>query len=528
MKKIGVLLLAAGMVLGCSGAASAMDFKVKGLWQFAFDYASGGNFMKRTRSGGHVQGAQWNSFRVQRDNFWAGERVNLQLEAVASENLSGTVHLEIGDMAFGNGKVGGAMGADGTLVRVKDAYLDWTAPGTDLKVRMGIQPVALPGMAFSNMVFDTDAAGVSLSYAFNESVSLSALWLRPYNDNWTGEYAGYLDNFDLGALILPISGDGFRVTPWVMAGAYGPNIGRRSDTGGFLNPSNKHDYLPEAINAAGQPGDWLFFRAGTMPAAFSSSRDGSSLFSPTYTTTAWGGLSLEKDFASSWRAALDFVVGSVQSERSYLDRTGWYASGVVEYQTDWGKPGIYGWYYSGDDGNVHNGSERMPTITTANHYFNCISSFGFRGTAGIGGGKGVLGGAPDGLWGAGFRLQDMSLIDKLSHTFRVHYFGGTNSPDMAAYITGRRTTDDGGRPVYRNFTDFNSPVGVYMTTKDTGVEVNFDTRYKIYDNLTAVLELGYIHLWLDKDTWGGYGTYNGNSLSYKDAWKVNAVFLYMF
>ena len=47
-KKLAVLLLAAGMLLGASGSASAIDFKVKGWWWMAFDYAHGGDFMGKT------------------------------------------------------------------------------------------------------------------------------------------------------------------------------------------------------------------------------------------------------------------------------------------------------------------------------------------------------------------------------------------------------------------------------------------------------------------------------------------------
>lgn len=530
MKKLVTLVLAAGLVFGACSGVQAVDFNVKGLWQFGTDYAGGGSFMSKTRAGNNVYGNHWNSFRVGRDNFWMGERINLQLDAVASENLSGTVNLEIGDMAFGNARVGSALGTDGTMVRVKNAYMDWTVPNTQLKLRMGLQSVALPSFAFSNTVFESDVAGIVASYKFNDNVTLSGLWMRPYNDNWAGTSspANYMDNYDLGALLLPMKFEGVRITPWAMGGAFGPNVARRADTNNFFSPQDPRVVSPVNINAGGQPGDGLFMQTGLLPAAFSSSRPSSSVFSPSYTTTGWGGVSFDVNAASPWRFAGDFVYGTVTSDRDYLNRSGWYGTLLGEYKMDWATPGLYGWYYSGDDSDPHNGSERMPTISTANHYFNCMSSFGFRGTAGIGGGKGVLGGAPDGLWGVGARIADMSFVDKLSHTVRFHYFGGTNDPKMASYITGRRSTDSSGRPVYRNFTDFNSPVGVYMTTADTGIEVNFDSKYKLYDNLTLIFELGYIHLMMDDSVWGGYKNMQGNSLSYTDAWKASAVLLYMF
>lgn len=57
-KKLAVLLLAAGMLLGASGSASAIDFKVKGWWWMAFDYAHGGDFMGKTRAGANKTGSR--------------------------------------------------------------------------------------------------------------------------------------------------------------------------------------------------------------------------------------------------------------------------------------------------------------------------------------------------------------------------------------------------------------------------------------------------------------------------------------
>ena len=73
----------------------------------------------------------------------ARQRVRLELEAVASESLSGTVYFEIGDSVWGASNSlyggGGALGADGSIVELKRAYIDWMVPNTDLKLRLGIQ-----------------------------------------------------------------------------------------------------------------------------------------------------------------------------------------------------------------------------------------------------------------------------------------------------------------------------------------------------------------------------------------------------
>ena len=167
------------------------------------------------------------------DGFVAQQRVRLQLDAVASEALSGTVYFEIGDQTWGKAKDGGALGADGNAVEVKNAYIDWAIPQTDAKVRMGIQALALPNtVAGGSAVMDTDVAAVVGSYKFNDNVALTAFWARPFNDNFDGVDTRYntstndkyyLDNMDLFGLMAPLTFDGVNLTPWVMYGVQGKN-----------------------------------------------------------------------------------------------------------------------------------------------------------------------------------------------------------------------------------------------------------------------------------------------------------------
>ena len=46
---------------------------------------------------------------------------------------------------------------------------------------------------------------------------------------------------------------------------------------------------------------------------------------------------------------------------------------------------------------------------------------------------------------------------------------------------------------------FRSPF--YLTEEDAAWEVNFDTTYKIYEDLTLNVALGYIYLDLDNSVW---------------------------
>ena len=238
MKKIATLLLAAGLVFGAATGASAIDFKAKGQWIMSFDYGQNGKF-----TGGNGM----TGFNNKEDEFEASQRVRLQLDAVASESLSGTVFFEIGKQMWGQDDTGGALGADGNnVVKIKNAYIDWMVPQTDLKVRMGIQGIAIPSFTTGSNVFNDDTAGVVASYQFNENVGLTALWARPYNDNYVDNVNSnrnnFLDNVDVFALLLPLSFDGVKVTPWGMMAAVGPNAFRAGDNyeGNVTGTSSKY------------------------------------------------------------------------------------------------------------------------------------------------------------------------------------------------------------------------------------------------------------------------------------------------
>ncbi len=238
-----------------------------------------------------------------------------------------------------------------------------------------------------------------------------------------------------------------------------------------------------------------------------------------------GGIASSFQSNSPWNFAFDASYGAVITDKDELNRQGWYAMILAEYKLNWGIPGLYVWYFSGDDGDIINGSERLPYLDTMNSVPNALSSFGYRGSSTVGGGKGILGTNPTSTWGIGFRLKNMSFLEDLRHIFRLHYFGGTNSTKMADYITGRSNVNNG--TLWRNNTDFNS-LGTYLTTADTGIELNFDSFYKVTNHLEMGLELGYIHLMLHEDVWGRYGNSNQNSLNTKAAWKATLSFKYSF
>ena len=505
MKRILTLMLAAAMTLGATSGAQAIDFKASGEWLMGL---AAGDASLVQKDGGKRTDTN--------DVFGAGQRVRLQLDAVASEALSGTVFFEIGDQLWGNGESGAAMGADGQVVKVKNAYLDWVVPNTDLQIRMGLQAIAMPDAAGGSAVMDGDVAGIVASYKFNDNVALTATWMRPFNDNYAADEndpkrrVNFLDNIDLFALSLPLSFDGVEVTPWVMYGIQGRNA--RYNLHGWEQAD----------------GDFAQTLGNTYAGFNWDGRFGST--SKGYGSMFWAGLPIKVTALDPWNIEFDVNYGYVEkmgrinvlngetgrTVRASTGREGWAVKALVEYKMDWGTPGIFGWYASGDDGNIKNGSERLPSLN-GNAGFTS-----FMGTADADwSGRGNLYEKTltiDGTWGIGVQVADMSFVENLNHTFRVAYWGGTNSPSMVKYMNSPRAFDMDG--------DACSTEGPYLTTNDGLLEFNLTNVWQVYENLTASLELGYIVNMIDKNTWDR--SFFDSSFSKQDAWKASLVLAYTF
>ena len=523
MKKIATLLLAAGLVFGAATGASAIDFKAKGQWIMSFDYGQNGAFTGGAGTTGFDGTRRTQNYNSE-DQFEAKQRVRLQLDAVASEALSGTVFFEMGDSTWGRaGTSGAALGADGTIVEVKNAYIDWIVPQTDLKVRMGIQGLALPSFTTkSSAILEDDVAAVTASYQFNETAGVTALWARPYNDNYTSSNNvrnNYMDNVDLFAVLVPLTFDGVKVTPWAMYGAMGPNA-FRDNTGAAGN------YWGNANATAGNAGTWI--RSGMLPVGGALHKDGTAAGKRLtgYGNAMWAGVTGEVTAFDPFRIAWDFNYGSVSYDDSRLNRAGYLGSLLFEYKLDWSVPGLYFWYGSGDDSNPANGSERLPSLHANGN--NDFSNFAFSGNPYIAR-EAMISETMAGTWGIGARLKDMSFVENLKHTLRLNVMGGTNSTSMARYFVGGSR---GGAVANLQGPNSFGAVGMdplYLTTNDTAMEVGLTNSYKMYDNFTVMLDAAYIATWLDKSksVWGN-SRMNGRNDQERDPWNVNLSFVYSF
>ena len=533
--------LAAGMALAGPTAAQAVEFQAKGQWLVGFALGDA-SLVKKNHTHDELN---------DEDKFGASQRFRMQMDAVASESLSGTLFFEIGDQAWGRASdregspVGGALGADGKVIKVKGAWIDWMAPGADVQVRMGLQPLVLPNAAGGSAVFDTDVAAVAANWRINDYAGLTFAWMRPVNDNFQGWFrtgdaaqtrheANFLDNMDLFALSLPLTFDGFRLTPWVMYGIMGKyalnGMGRNGEVEDhFLRANAGKDYMQAQWRTAdGSLPDSLTSYYEEMTDVHDAKLGPSS---KPYFSMFWAGLPVVIDLWDPLRIEFDFNYGYVENIGNYTiakrgdhspqqvrassKRQGWLAKALVEYRLDWGVPGIFAWYASGDDGNLKNGSERMPSIAGKGSF---TSFTGYGGLDwGVKPGMCEWRGDYSGTWGVGLQLRDVSFLEDLTHTFRAVLQGGTNSPSMINYMEGRTAWNE------------NTSEKPYLTTYDYLLEFNLDSTYRMYENFAVHLDLGYVVNLVNKSAWNR-SWMEDDPLSYskKDAWKVQVAFEYTF
>lgn len=486
---LGVLVCCCALLFASS--AEAIDFKVKGLWQFRVMHADR-NLQKNNTA----------------DKFRSANRLRTKIHAIASESLEGVLYFTIGHQNWGNAKDGAALGADSNQIRVDNAYIDWAIPNTSIRTRMGLQPLDLPYFTdlWSPILSNSHGPAIIISDVINEHVSASFFWLRIANDNAleADTVSGrsprnyYADNMDFWGMSLPLSWDGIKVTPWGMYGSVGKDSFKLhySGTGSdILYNVTFANMLPLMATHTSGGGTGL---ANTANKAYGDSwfAGVASMFQPT----------------DSLRIALDANYGSVDMGSTRLNgrnfelrRSGWFAALQTDYILQGWTPGFIAYYASGDDGDPYNGSERMPALAPD----VMMTSYGFDGTWYSGAGQ-TLGFGVSGTWALMGRIKDVSFAENLKHTLRVVHYGGTNSPSMvkAGAIKNPQSAQTNM---------------FYLTTNDTAWEVNLDTTYKIYENLLLACEFGYICLNMDKDLWGNVG-YKAN----ENNWKVGLSASYMF
>ena len=410
MKKLTTLVLVAGLVVSSfAGAASAAEFKPFAQFAEEFSYGDAGT-------------------NDNAENFNAATRVRLGFDYVASEDLSATILFQYNHKNWGANNNGFATDptviADRDDFRMRLAYIDWTIPATEVKVRMGRQALVAPSYAFGSAILDGRGDAVSFNGAINDNISLGFAWMRVDND--TNRVNGTRDAADAVMLNAEFAYDGFKVAPWVMYAHKDDN----AVLGTFVDAGNNADAYVIGVSA-------------------------------------------ELNMFDPFVFAVDALYNNVTRAdvaQTAEDLDGWYVAAKASYKFSNGTANLGAWYASGDDlDNNDNGFIVLDGGFSATHILfdgDIIGNDAYCNAIGND--------SPFGTWGIIAEYAGFSFLQDLSHTIRVAYVQGTNE-----------TVDN--RPA--NASDIFGGTG--MSEDDSVVEIDFDSTYQIYKNLSATLQLGY-------------------------------------
>lgn len=466
MKRLVTLASAAALMLSLASPAAAVDVKVSGTWELGIGWADNLNFTD-AKQGGHT------------DSFVAKQRIRPQFEFISDETLKGVLQLQ-SEFYWGNTEEGGGLDADRSTLVVRRAYLDW-APMDKLSLRMGVQGMALPSASFGSPILDTNVAGVVANYQITDALGVTGFWARAFDTSNTNGPNGknLLDEFDFFGMTLPVTGEGFTVTPWAVYGHAGKDSGYwdyRADEAGYAS-------------GRGFTGNTNLWFAGTA---------------------------FELDLFDPFTLKLDAMYGAANGGGA-IETSGYLVSALFEYNSGafWGNPGLIGWYASGDGKNDYKDGKfgkfgRMPTISNADAGF-APGSFGFPGSEGCMA-DGLITSTGVGTWGLGLQLDGVTFVDKLSHTLRAVYIRGTNDHDII--MNSGATRDDNPFKLMGE--------AVYLTDKDWALEFDFVSSYEVHENLTVYLDTSYVKLDLNSSVWGSADARTTN------AWKAQILFKYAF
>lgn len=449
MKKLVLALLAGALVLSFAMSASATELKTYGYFRAYVSHVTSYNFDDNEGS-----------------EFTAAQRLRPFFDFVANENLKATLGLEF-DTTWGKKSTkeykdaAGASGMDiGSSTELKRAMVTFKWPETDVLFQIGAQGMGLPtsGVLDANPVFAGDVTGAVVSIPVNDMFGVTLGWARPWlnqkDNNAIGANGG--EAIDALFLVLPVKMEGVNVTPYFVYGSVGQNS---------LDSSNSSMGQVFILSPAAE----ARIRANAPKPV--SLKDDANIW--------YAGLSYKVSMFDPISVYGDIIYGKLDTDEDAAERSGWFVTLGVDYKMDMMTPSLYGYYSTGDDDDPSDGSETIPILVSDQYSTPAGFAFGARTTFAFNDNNYALAdGRPKGMWLIGFALKDISLVENLKSTFAVEYGKGTSDKKAAGSMVGE------------------------LTEEDSFVQAMLNSKYNIYENLAAVLELGYAKLDMDEDVWG--------------------------
>lgn len=457
MKRIIILMLACTMVFGAVVSSSATEFKASGTLDMAFQWLdnAGPRDLDRNANDG--------------DYFNAIQRLRTKIDIIANESLKGVYYLEVGTIRWGSGGgssagilsdrtgpgTGGALGTDGVNVETKRLYLDFQMPHTDLSLRMGLQGLALPSLANNNPVLDDDVAAIVANYQFSDRFNVVGAWARAADtENYIGGSPTSKTKYDVFTIIGGLNFEPVTVVPYIAYAA----IGRNADVHSIFAIEDDEDFF-RAQGTDDRDVWWVGLSAKSA---------------------CWERLNLAFDFVYGWSNGADMAgqesIGGVVTDftkedftnASNRDQSGFYVLLHGDYKMENYTPTLDLWYSSGDDDDPTSDGNLMPTISAGGLALtNLGTDGGFFDTTDN---AFTLSGV--GTMGVVLGITEVTFIENVTHDFKVAWMQGTSE------YSGSTTE---------------LKVNRFPTDEDRAWEFNIDTNWQMYENLAAIVELGYLN-----------------------------------
>ncbi|MCL1890342.1 MAG: outer membrane homotrimeric porin [Desulfovibrionaceae bacterium] len=385
---------------------------------------------------GHVDTAIM--FNNNTDDFNSETRDEDTQHITGATRLRATVSAEANEYAkahyqfqVGNyewGNNGGGLSTDGQDFKTRLLWADLQVPNTPVSVSAGLLYLALPSAVAGNPVFGDRVGGVILSAQLADPANLSLFWARPRLNN---------DEYPAGSGNKVINNHN---TIDMFGGILALNLDQVE-----VNP-----YL--VYGKAGANSDVPFAWAGD---------DEAKIFV--------GGAAVTYNPIEPLTLMLDAVYGSAKNSAKDKngETSGFMAALGADYALPFGTPGLRVWYASGMD---KDGNGVLPVIGADDGVtFTRLGSYGTASLAM----EGIVSTSMVGTMGVAAQVQDVSFVDKLTHMARIAYYKGLNDKEFT------------GSALYGD---------TYMGIHEGAsfIELNLDTTYNIVDNISSVLEIGYI------------------------------------
>lgn len=175
----------------------------------------------------------------------------------------------------------------------------------------------------------------------------------------------------------------------------------------------------------------------------------------------WLGANAELTMFDPLTFAADLMYGST----SGLDENnkGWYGALAASYKFDMVTPTLFFTYASGDDDDAGDGSEIMPQLSEGWAISPMTGARAFSTTWDTWGLTDLPQEAGLAMWTVGLKLDKIQFIDNLTHTLVVAYLKGTSDEDSDQLFD----------------------------EESHAFEVYLANTYKIYENLSAIVEFDY-------------------------------------